>query len=471
MATVDQQLTLLAADPSSGREGTSLLGSIGRGLLNGASLGFADEIKDGLNKVVPSLVDNGDGLRAHEQQDAVDHPIASGLSNVVGAIAPTFIPGLGEATLGKIALQGAANEVGNSNETANPNATSLDILSDAAKGALASAVLGGLVKSSGYATRKIVDGAQGKPLLTTNPLTLSQSSNPVARFAGNYMLNNLTKENQDLARQYGNNVLQDYDNQVAQKLSSSPASTPGDQMGRNIISQNINSLRNQGGTNINNAYDANVLRNNIKQANDIKNYDYGDTQNKVFAHEIQGNQPYYNEDGTTSRAGDVYNEMVRQNDARPFLNNSNVVNFLNNTGDNQSKFYNTLNNTLRNEHLPDSKTQVDLAPLALGLLAGHSGIGLLGSLWNSNAIPNTINNMARRGLTQDINKGNVVDFANTNTPSRIFAGRVQSADAVQAFPQLEHDVKSEQDNNQTSLEDNLRSLGWSDDEIKKYLGK
>lgn len=136
------------------------LDSVGRGLAQGASLGFADEIAGGaealLDKAQGSEQDLSELYKKHRDESRAAYgrakkanPKSYGTGEIGGAIGTAFIPGLGAANgakiatiAGKAALQGGIAGVGMSDEE---DATG--IARDAARGA----VLGGVTGAAGGA--------------------------------------------------------------------------------------------------------------------------------------------------------------------------------------------------------------------------------------------------------------------------------------------------------------------------------
>ena len=125
------------------KKADSMLESGARGLAQGASFGFADEITGGLEALYDvattdkELSDLGDlyeqrrdESRANYKKSEEDNPLTYGAGQIGGAVGTAFVPGLGGASLGKLAAQGAGHASGAS-EADNVG----DLARDAATGA------------------------------------------------------------------------------------------------------------------------------------------------------------------------------------------------------------------------------------------------------------------------------------------------------------------------------------------------
>lgn len=161
-------------------ETDSLLESGARGLAQGASFGFADEITGGLEALYDvattdkELSDLGDlyeqrrdESRANYKKSEEDNPLTYGAGQIGGAVGTAFVPGLGGASLGKLAAQGAVHASGAS-EADNVG----DLARDAATGAGMGLALGagGKLLSKGASAL----GKAGKEVLedvATAPIT------------------------------------------------------------------------------------------------------------------------------------------------------------------------------------------------------------------------------------------------------------------------------------------------------------
>lgn len=148
-----------AAPPAGGRildpnewtpvEAPGKLESFGRGALQGATLGYQDEIAGGLDYLrsgfEPGAYSKGrDEARAANDAARQANPVTYGAGDLAGGVATAFVPGLGiakgataAARIGKAALTGAAAGAGYSNAK-----DSDSLLTDAAMGGAMGAGLG-----------------------------------------------------------------------------------------------------------------------------------------------------------------------------------------------------------------------------------------------------------------------------------------------------------------------------------------
>lgn len=135
----------------------SELESAGLGVLQGGSLGFADEIegavRGGYNKLTgdkQSLEDlylkYRDIARERDKQSAEQNPISHGIGNVGGAVATSLFPGFGGANIGKLMALGAVTGVGASEGT-----NLADVVKDAEVGAITGGIAGRLGNKIGRA--------------------------------------------------------------------------------------------------------------------------------------------------------------------------------------------------------------------------------------------------------------------------------------------------------------------------------
>jgi hypothetical protein len=186
-----------AATPPTARElaaaqadDPSMLESFGRGAAQGATFGFADELTGGLEAGGDALDDlsldnflknyrkHRDESRANYERAEKANPIASGLGNLTGAIAPALLSGggslaaSGAAGLGQAALRAAAVGAG-SGALAGAGTSTADLTQgdvgnfagDVGKGAVMGGVLGGAMPLAGAATKgvgKLAGGALDK---------------------------------------------------------------------------------------------------------------------------------------------------------------------------------------------------------------------------------------------------------------------------------------------------------------------
>lgn len=102
------------ASPAQPREGPGVIESSLRGVKQGATLGFGDEITGALESAFTdkTYAQSRDEARASDRAAQASHPLAFGAGEIGGGIASSFIPGLGAAgagaRLGAVALRGAA---------------------------------------------------------------------------------------------------------------------------------------------------------------------------------------------------------------------------------------------------------------------------------------------------------------------------------------------------------------------------
>jgi hypothetical protein len=145
--------------------------AFGQGALQGGTFGFWDEITSGLKALadshdirdVPSAYHrNVDQARSELHAAEQQHPIASTLGSVAGGVATMAIPGAGMARLGTGLAANAARGAGAGilsglGESEAP--TMGGVVSDAAKGGLVGAAVGGTL---GTLAEKGLRGAQGR---------------------------------------------------------------------------------------------------------------------------------------------------------------------------------------------------------------------------------------------------------------------------------------------------------------------
>lgn len=102
------------AAPAAPREGPGAIESALRGVKQGATLGFGDEITGALESAFTDKTyrQSRDEARANDRAAEEAHPLAYGAGEIGGGIASSFVPGLGAAgagaKLGAVALRGAA---------------------------------------------------------------------------------------------------------------------------------------------------------------------------------------------------------------------------------------------------------------------------------------------------------------------------------------------------------------------------
>lgn len=132
------------------------LGSAGRGALQGATAGFADEIS-GATEALWNMAKGdsrkfGEMYKAYRDESRENfkkaeeaNPKSFMAGNVGGAVATSLIPGMGGASIGKLALQGAAQGLGSS-EADLTEGDVVGAVKDTAMGAGTGAAIGGASK-------------------------------------------------------------------------------------------------------------------------------------------------------------------------------------------------------------------------------------------------------------------------------------------------------------------------------------
>lgn len=161
----------------------------GRGVLQGATLGFGDEIAGGLgaagqaikklslSDVVSDYVSNRDSERKANEEAKTRSPIAYGTGQVGGAVASSLVaPGAGAA---KIAAMGAAEGLGSSNADLTTGKGAFDAALDTAKGGATGFIAGKAGELLAPAGNAVKTGLEE---VATNP-TLSKVAavNPAGR--------------------------------------------------------------------------------------------------------------------------------------------------------------------------------------------------------------------------------------------------------------------------------------------------
>lgn len=136
------------------------LAAVGRGVAQGASLGFADEIGGAIGSLLSgqSYQQVRDEIRTGDKEAEAAHPLLYGAGQFGGGVASSFVPGLNVAkgaTAAQAALslgaQGAAAGIGASEAT-----NTGQLLTDAAVGGGVGAVAGGLLH---HVTNRILENA------------------------------------------------------------------------------------------------------------------------------------------------------------------------------------------------------------------------------------------------------------------------------------------------------------------------
>jgi hypothetical protein len=146
--------------------------SFGRGALQGATLGYADEISGAIESLFSNKTyeQARNESRQNFQAASTAHPFLSGLGEVGGGVASAFVPGLGlakGASLAKTALtlgaQGAAAGLGGSNaELAGPNRDIGGAVKDTLTGGVVGAGVGGLAHVAGQGVSRLLESAPAK---------------------------------------------------------------------------------------------------------------------------------------------------------------------------------------------------------------------------------------------------------------------------------------------------------------------
>jgi hypothetical protein len=149
---------------------TGSVESIGRGLLQGATLNFSDEITGAIESLFSSKTyeQARDESRANNSQARQAHPFLYGGGELAAGIGTAFVPGLNVAkgaSLGKsiagMAAQGAASGLGSSDASlVGANRDIAGAAKDTAKGAVIGGVIGGVAHGIG----RLVKGAPDKAI-------------------------------------------------------------------------------------------------------------------------------------------------------------------------------------------------------------------------------------------------------------------------------------------------------------------
>ncbi len=146
--------------------------SFGRGALQGATLGYADEISGAIESLFTdkTYTQARDEARQANAAASTAHPFLSAAGEIGGGIASAFVPGLGlakGASLAKTALtlgaQGAAAGLGGSNaELAGPNRDIGGAVKDTLTGGVVGAGVGGLAHVAGQGVSRLLESAPAK---------------------------------------------------------------------------------------------------------------------------------------------------------------------------------------------------------------------------------------------------------------------------------------------------------------------
>lgn len=265
--TVNDQINQLLSEQSNSRDNqqseaqanqsnqdkTSLMMSIGRGLLNGVTSGFADELMDGAHRVIPSIP-NGDSLRRYEDLDEQQHPYASGAGNIVGGLAQLAV--LPEGKIAEVMMlpksniiraiaQGAVSGVGNGNHltsdaTSGSNSNTGDSVGDAIKGGIAGLALGMAGKGLGVGADITKNALTPSAPSMLNPYNLNQGGSLarlIARAQSSHVTPDAAQAMEDQRLKAANSIGQ----QLAEAYNSS---TPTEAQRLGILESNMGNLNN-----------------------------------------------------------------------------------------------------------------------------------------------------------------------------------------------------------------------------------
>lgn len=160
------------SQPFETAEDVSQLESAIRGIVQGVSLGFADEITGALEAAISdkTYAQARDESRKKYEEAKASNPITYGAGEIGGAIGTALIPGLGGATLGKLTLQGAAQGLGNSKADLtdptldNMGRAAVDTAIGAGTGVLAAGAAKAIPAAGGLIKRGL-EGVAESPLL------------------------------------------------------------------------------------------------------------------------------------------------------------------------------------------------------------------------------------------------------------------------------------------------------------------
>ena len=165
----------------------SELASAGRGLVQGASMGFADEATGALEAAVDwiqndpgSFVENykkhrDESRQAYETAEQAN-PKSYMAGQFGGAVGTALIPGMGGASLGKLALQGGMQGLGSSEA---------DLTEGDVGGAALDTAIGTGIGLAGGAAAKQIAGMAGKAAPAVKNLAEEAATNPTLTKIGN----------------------------------------------------------------------------------------------------------------------------------------------------------------------------------------------------------------------------------------------------------------------------------------------
>lgn len=139
--------------------------SVGRGLLQGATLGFSDEIGGAIGSLFSdkSYSQVRDEIRANDNAAKEAHPFLYGAGEVGGGIASTLIPGLGAAKAGA-GLARTALTLGGQGALAGLGGSEATDVGGMAKDAAIGGVLGAGIGAAAHGAGKLLAGAPAKAI-------------------------------------------------------------------------------------------------------------------------------------------------------------------------------------------------------------------------------------------------------------------------------------------------------------------
>lgn len=402
----------------------SALGVLGRGILNGASMGLADEAMDGLHNIVPSIP-NGDSLRKNMELDQQQYPKTSTVANLGGGLIDALIPYIGEAKLGSLLTQGALSGVGNSNTLTDPTKSWGDTATAGTEGAATNAILGTAIKSlaNGVVNKQTI----GK-LYQNNPLEMGDT------IIGRALRSGLgsSEEGRNLSNRYADIRLNQFNNDF-DKFRTDPQDNAELGAADNQINKVIDYVKNYRDINS----DLNTPMHKIDSSIDNTNMGLKRLQN-------------------TNNVDDIDNYL-----------NSDFYNYVNNNG---TKTKNVINNNDNIQSIgSDPKVDINSGTslTALSALSGHPYVGAIAGLLQSGLGKSILENLsgsyAKRAVRNDI-ESNIPN----NQPSEFSLG------VIKRTPNTITGVNAgvNEYNNQkqpiikpNELHDTLRQMGYTDKEI------
>lgn len=404
--------------PTPTPKSTTAFGSAARGLVNGASMGLADEVLDGLNKIY-SGIPSGDSLRSYEQADQQQHPLASGAGNVLGGVLDTLVPVLGEAKLASLLGQGALSGIGNSNTLTDKTKTWGDTALAGGEGAATSAILGKAINAMG---KGIVNKQTlGRFVDIGNPMEMNDNS-----VIGNVLRNGLgsSPTGRNLANRYADSRLQQFNQQVQGFNPTNPDGS-ADSYIADIIKN----------------YDGNVPTDALRAADGRMN-----TLNNLDAESM--NLPK-----------EHFQDIARDIKDSPFYQ------YLTNNAESVNNVVNRAKDITNEVDTPVNADKGILSAL-LGSSVGHPVLGLLGAALQSGLAKNTVNGTvgryaqsAVRGALEGSNAPNEV----SQTITKVTPGVIGGTNALvinrenQTRPALSND----------DLHTTLSNMGFTNEELSK----